>query len=76
MKEENQNSVTLNAEQAFCLLYYGYHEPWYSMLLFFLVLMAVYLAELAWRNYRHSRGKPAPEPDEWQVFGNEIRRIK
>lgn len=74
MPESSTRTTDITFEQAFCLCYYCYFEPWTNILAFFLILTAVGTVEGLYRNYRGRRVIVEPE-EAWLLIDNELRKM-
>lgn len=67
---DSRNSISIGFEQFFYLMYYCWHEPWWNILVFLLILLAVAVAETTVRARRVTPG------EDWVVEGKELKRIR
>ena len=67
---DSRNSISIGFEQAFCFMYYCWHETWWNILVFLLILLAVAVAETAVRSRRSTSG------EDWVIEGKELKRIR
>lgn len=75
MPESSTRTTDITFEQAFCLCYYAYYEPWTSFLAFFMILWGVGIAECMYRHYRGRMHDMRVPDEEWHLVGNELRRM-
>lgn len=74
MPESSTRTTNITFEQAFCLCYYAYYEPWTSFLAFFMILWGVGIAERMYRYYRGRNHDLRVPDEEYYLVGNELRK--